>query len=155
MDVKRLKKIINYNLSILKESRYKETAIGTALLIFVFFSFLYGMFRVPVFDIGIVRMSPITFLDIAYIILASALMGTLIALLRYKMSIASAGSKGTAIGGSALGFFGAVCPVCQTLSLAAFGSTVAALQLGFLVPYINAIRAFSLLLLGFALYSTA
>lgn len=99
-------------------------------------------------------MSPITFLDMAYIVLASVLIGTLISLFRYKVSTTQV-SKGTGMGSLALGFFGAVCPVCQSLSIAALGSTVAALPLGFLVPYINIIRAFSLLLLGFALYSTA
>jgi len=149
-----LKDIFSYNLSILKESKYRKTAIGATLLLFVSFAFLYGMFRIPVADIGIVRMSPITFLDVAHIVVASLLIGALIALFRYKVS-ASAVSKGTGMGSFAAGFFGAICPVCQTISLAAFGSTVAALPLGFLVPYINAIRLFSLLLLGTSLYFTA
>ena len=154
MKLKQLKEMINYNFSILKERKYKETAIGSVLLLIAFFSFLYGMFKIPVLGIGIVRMSPITLLDIIYIVIASTLTGILIALLRYKIST-SVATKGAGIGGFIVGFFGAVCPTCQTISLAAFGSTVAALPLGFLVPYINIIRSFSLLFLSYSVYLTA
>ncbi len=154
MNFQELQKMFSYSISILKKNEYKETAIGLSLLCMVFFTFLYGMFRIPFVDIGIVRMTPINIFDIAYILIASSLVGILMALFRYKVS-ASITTKSAGGGGLFAGFFGAVCPVCQTISLAAFGTTAAALPLGFLIPYINLIRILSLLLLGGSVYLTA
>ena len=156
MEFKQLKGIFSYNLSILKESKYKQTAIGAALLFLVLFSFLYGLFKIPVIDFGIVRMTPVSFYDLNYIFLTSVLMGGLVALLRYKTSavpLSAKGSSGTS--GLFAGFISAVCPVCQTLSIAALGSTIASIPTGFLIPYIGLIRTVGLALLSFALYSIA
>ncbi len=149
-----LKEIFNYNFSILRKSEYREVFIGSALLLFVVFAFLYGMFRIPVLDFGIVRMSPITALDVLYIIAVSALSGVLLTLFKFKIET-SFGSKGAGTGSFVAGFLGAVCPTCQGVTIAAFGSTVAAIPLEFLIPYLNVLRVASLLLLGFAVYSTA
>lgn len=156
LDFKQLKGIFSYNISILKKSKYKQTAIGAALLFLVLFSFLYGLFKIPVIDFGIVRMTPVSFYDLTYILLTSVLMGALVALLRYKTSAVSLGAKGSSgTSGLFAGFISAVCPVCQTLSIAAAGSTIASIPTGFLLPYIGLIRGVGLALLSFALFSIA
>ena len=116
------------------------------------FAFLYGMFRIPFLDFGIVRMQPINIVDIFYITVASTLIGVMFALFQYKSSIVPISSKGTGIGSFGAGFFGALCPACQTISVAAAGSTIFALPLAFLVPYVNVIRLLSILLLVSSLY---
>lgn len=156
MEFKHLKDIFNYNLSILKESKYKETAIGATLLLLVLFSFLYGMFRIPFIDFGIVRMTPIQVTDIVYIIVTSSLLGILVTLLKYKAEAISLGAKGSGgLSGGLAGFISALCPVCQTLSVAAFGATIFSIPTGFLLPYVGLIRVVSLAVLGFGLYSVA
>ncbi|MBI4010203.1 MAG: hypothetical protein HY361_03375 [Candidatus Aenigmarchaeota archaeon] len=156
MNIKYIKDIIGYNLSILKKSEYKETALGATLLLFVLFSFLYGIFRIPVIDFGIVRMTPISISDVVYLIVTVSLLGILITLLKYKTDAVSMKAKGSSgFSGFLAGFIAAVCPVCQTLSVAAFGATIASIPTGFLLPYVDLIRLASLVLLSFGLYSVA
>ena len=101
-------------------------------------------------------MTPTSFLDLTYILLTSVLMGVLVALLRYKTSTISLSAKGSSgISGLVAGFISAVCPVCQTLSIAALGSTIASIPTGFLTPFVGLIRGVGLALLSFALYSIA
>ncbi len=156
MNFKILKDIVGYNLSILKESRYRNTAVGTALLLFVLFSFLYGMWRIPFIDFGIVRMTPIAIADILYLLATISLLAVLITLLKYRIGAVPLKAKGTG-GASGLlaGFISAVCPVCQTLSIAAAGSTILSIPTGFLIPYVPIIRMLGLALLTFGLYSVA
>ncbi len=156
MEFKHLKDIFSYNLSILKESKIKETAVGATFLLLVLFSFLYGMFRIPVIDFGIVRMTPIQISDIIYIFVTASLLGVLVALLKYKTEAVPLRAKGSSsMSGFLAGFISAVCPVCQTLSVAAFGATIASIPTGFLLSYVGLIRLVGLAFLGFGLYSVA
>ena len=147
-------KVLNYNISILKRDSHKKSAIGSFLLSIVFFSFLYGLFRIPLFNIGIIRMNPINFTDISYIVLSSLILGLLIPLLKYKTHIIPTSGSVEGSGGFFAGIIGAVCPACQALTLVGFGSSLV-LPLNFLVPYTNYIRLFSLMLLGISFYVTA
>ena len=156
MNLEQLKDIFKYNSSILKQSGYREFVIGSTLLLFVLFSFLYGMWRIPVIDFGIVRMTPIEISDIIYLVATVSLLGILVTLLKYRIDAVPLKAKGTGgISGLLAGFIAAVCPVCQTLSVAAFGATIASIPTGFLVPYVGLIRVASLAALAFGLYSVA
>ncbi len=146
--------VLNYNVYILKKDPYKEVAIGSFLLSMVFFSFLYGLFKIPLFNVGIIRMNPINFTDVFYIVLPSLILGLLIPLLKYKTHMIPTSSGVSGSSGLFTGIIGTVCPVCQALTVIGFGSSLV-LPLGFLVPYANYIRLFSLMLLGISLYVTA
>jgi len=141
-------------IGILKQRKYARIAIISTILFGLLYSFLYGLWQIPVVQVGLVRMSEITFLDVVFLVLAPIMAGMLVTLIKYKMDDA-AGLKAGTVGGSALaGFVAAICPSCQGVTFAALGSTVAALPLGFLIPYLWILQIAALYILAFSLYLT-
>ncbi len=139
---------------ILKQRKYAKITLMSILGFAVLYSFLYGFWQIPVVQFGFVRMAEITFIDIAYVALISVMAGLLVSLLKYKADDAS-GSKLGGIGGVFAGFVSTVCPACQGITFAALGSTVAAIPLAFLVPYLWILQIATIFILGLSLCLTS
>lgn len=146
--------IFSHTTGILKQRKYAKLTIAFILASGLLYSFLYGFWQIPVVQFGFVRMAEITTIDIMYVILISVMAGLLVSLLKYKVDDAS-GSKFGGLGGVFAGFVSAVCPVCQGITIAAFGSTIAAIPLGFLIPYLWVLQIATIFILGLSLYLTS
>ncbi len=148
--------IISHTVGIIKQRLYLKTFAVITLLFGILYSFLYGLWKIPVIDFGISRFSAVGFTDYAYLLIISVTTGIIFALFKYER-IQSINSRSKAgIGGSGLaGVVSAICPVCQGISIAALGGTIATLPLAFLVPYIGLIQIITIFILGFALYLKA
>lgn len=148
--------MLTHTINILKHPRYLKTFVVSALAFGILYSFLYGLWILPVIEFGINRFSAVGITDYAYLLLISIMAGMMFALFKYeKIQSIKSGSK-AGMGGTGLaGIISAICPACQGISIVALGSTVAALPLAFLVPYIGLIQLMTVLILGFALYLKA
>ena len=142
------KKVFEHNLEILK--RQKVTAIAATILSMLLFSFIYGIFKIPILEFGVEKAMHVSIFDVFYIILVSTMSGALFALMKHR---SEGVAKGAGIGSFAAGTFGAVCSSCQSLTLVALGSTLFALPLESIVPFLEIIRFASIALLGFSLYT--
>ena len=119
---------------------------------FALYSFISGFWLFPGIGFGFVRMTNIQWFDILYVVLVSALAGLLVVLLKYKSDGIKSEKRFAGIGGFVAGIFGAACPACQTISLAALGSTFFAIPLGPLIPYLWVFRIVGLLALTIGSY---
>ena len=147
--------IVSHAIGIVKQPIYAKTFAISAILSGILYTFLYGLWKIPVIDFGFNRFSAIGVLDYAYLLLITAITGLMFALFKFErnQSIKS-GSKFIG-GGFTAGIVSAICPVCQGITITALGGTIAALPLAFLVPYIGLIQLMTVLILGFALYLKA
>lgn len=148
------KSLFSHTAGILKQRRYAKLAMASVLASGLVYSFLYGFWQIPFVQLGFVRMAEITAIDIGYVILISVMAGLLVSLLKYKVDKAS-GSKLVGAGGIFAGFVSSVCPACQGITIAALGSTVAAIPLGFLVPYLWVLQIATIFIMGLSLYLTS
>ncbi|MBI4170964.1 MAG: hypothetical protein HY514_04665 [Candidatus Aenigmarchaeota archaeon] len=148
------KTIFSYTIGILKQRKYAKLSAISILAFGILYSFLYGFWQIPAVQFGFVRMAEITVIDIVYVALISVMAGLLVSLLKYKVDDAS-GSKLGGLGGVFAGFVSTVCPACQGITIAALGSTVAAIPLGFLVPYLWILQIITIFILGLSLYLTS
>lgn len=131
--------------------------IRVAFVAFIVYSFLYGVWKLPFLDFGIARMSGVTIFDYLFLLGVSLAVALLFTLgkrekalnLRHDSRTLSAGS------GTLAGVISAACPVCQGITIAAFGSTLFNVPLGILVPYLGFIKVGSLALLGLAVFFKA
>src|SRR3989338_4701795 len=148
--------IISTSVKILKRKESKKIFLISTIISLVAYSFLYGMWRIPVIDFGINRTTPIVYYDYLFVIAVSLLVSIFLALFRYERreKIASAYSVG-GVGSGFAGFFAAVCPTCQSVGLVAFGSTFLNIPTAFLVPYLGFLKFASIGLLGMAIYFKA
>ena len=145
-----------HTIEIVKQPIYIKTFGLTALISLVLYSFLYGLWKIPIIEFGINRFSTVGILDYLYLVLISVLTGLLFTLFKYeRLQSIKSGSKLAGSGGLFAGIVSAVCPVCQGVSIAALGSTVALLPLAFLVPYIGLLQIVTIFILGFSLYLKA
>ncbi len=147
---------ISHTIGIIKQPLYVKTFAISAILFGILYTFLYGLWKIPVIDFGINRFSAVGVLDYAYLLLITAITGLMFALFKFErnQSIKS-GSKLSGGGGFLAGIVSTICPACQGVSIAALGGTVAIIPLAFLVPYIGLIQLITVLILGFALYLKA
>ncbi len=139
---------------ILKEPKYFRWLIFSALGFAIFYSFLYGLWKIPVIKFGLVRMTEIGFSDIMFLVLVPLMVGTLISLLKYKADDGSGLATG-GTGGTLAGVVSAICPTCQGITIAALGSTIGAVPLEPLIPYLGLLKMVSVLVLSLSLYLTA
>lgn len=150
------KNIFTNTLDIVKQPLYTKTFALSATLFGILYSFLYGLWKIPIVDFGINRFSSVGTLDYTYIILISFITGLMFSLIKYeRIQSTKSGFKAGAGGGLFAGIVSAICPVCQGISIAALGGTIATLPLAFLVPYIGLIQFITVFILGFALYLKA
>ena len=150
------KNIITHTVGILKQPLYTKTFVVTTILFGILYTFLYGLWKVPIIDFGFNRFSNIGILDYAFLVIISLIAGSVFSLMKYERSQSIKSGSKAAGGGSLLaGIISAICPVCQGISIAALGSTVAIAPLAFLVPYIGLIQIITIFILGFAFYLKA
>ena len=148
--------LLSTSFEILKQKESKKTLFISVMVFLILYSFLYGFWKIPIIDFGINRTSPIGFFDILFLIAVAVLTSIFLSLFMYERrnKLASASSVGGAAGGFA-GFVGAICPVCQSLGIVAFGSTLLNIPTAFLVPYLGFLKFASIGLLGMAVYLKA
>ncbi len=131
--------------------------ITVTLVGFIIYSFLYGVWKIPILDFGIARMSRITILDYLFLVMVSLAVALLLTLGKREKSMKlTHDSRALGTGSSTLaGVISAACPVCQGITIAALGGTILNIPLGFLVPYLGFIKVGSLTLLGLAIFFKA
>jgi len=154
--------MLSTSINILKEKENKKNFLISAAIFLVIYSFLYGFWKIPPIDFGINRTSPIGFFDYLFVIAVALLTSIFLSLFLYerrnKLALASSLASESSIGGAAggfAGFVGAICPVCQSLGIVAFGSTLLNIPTAFLVPYLGFLKFASIGLLGMAVYMKA
>ncbi len=148
--------ILSTSIGILKQKESKKALLISLTAFLVGYSFLYGFWKIPFIEFGINRTSPIGIYDYLFVIAVSVLTSIFLSLFLYERrnKLASASSIG-GIGGGFAGIVGAICPVCQSLGIVAFGSTLLNIPTAFLNPYLGFLKFASIGLLGMAVYFKA
>src|SRR3989344_5460139 len=148
--------MLSTSINILKEKENKKNFLISAAIFLVIYSFLYGFWKIPPIDFGINRTSPIGFFDYLFVIAVALLTSIFLSLFLYERrnKLALASSIG-GIGGGFAGIVGAICPVCQSIGIVAFGSTLLNIPTAFLTPYLGFLKVASIGLLGMAVYFKA
>lgn len=140
--------------NIIKE--YKKSLLLAFLGLLVIYSFLYGIWRIPIIDFGINRTSEITIIDYLFIIVIALLSALFIVFLRYeKYSKFSAHSTTGAGGIGVAGIVSTACPACQSIAVVGLGSTFFNIPTGFLTPYLGLLKILSVGLLSLAVFIKA
>ncbi len=144
------------SINILLNEKYAKTFFVAFSISLIFFSFLNGLFLIPFLEIGFGRMAEVTVFDYLYLTFSSILIAVLVSLFFYQRNeLTKTFDSGNLVGTgstSLAGFLAAICPVCQSVSLAAFGATVLAIPLGPLIPVLGFLKFFGLGLLGLSVY---
>jgi len=135
-------------IDILKLEKIKKVFFISTVLSLIVYSFLYGIWKIPFLNLGINRTSEIVMNDYLFLILISVLLSLLIALIYYEKKNALV----LASSGGFIGLLSAICPVCQSIGIVAFGSTLLNIPTAFLVPYLGFLKLASVLLLVLAVY---
>ena len=138
---------------ILKDNA-RTFAISSALF-FALYTFLYGVWKVPAVNFAFTRMSEVNFVDISYLLAITVMSGALLVLMRQKIKASPKTSKLGGIGGIFAGFVAAACPVCQGITLVAFGSTAAFIPLGALSSFVWVMQLVALFVLWISIYLTS
>ncbi len=140
--------------SILKHSR--STFWLWSLGLFILYTFLFGLWKIPIVGFGINRMSAVTITDYFFIIAITLLMASFIVLWKYERAQkAPSSSTWGAAGGGFAAFLTGICPACQGIALVAFGATFLNIPTTFLLPYLGTLKLFSIGLLGLVVYMKA
>ena len=134
----------------------KKYFLLLSLGIFVIYTFLYGVWKIPVIQFGINRLSAMTFADYLFITAITILAAAFITLWRYerKHHVGSHSAVG-GFGGGIAGVVAGICPVCQSIGIVGLGATLFNIPTAFLSPYLSIIKVFSLGLLGLAVFLKA
>jgi len=146
--------LLEHNFDILKHDKTFLFLLFAGL--FVAYSFIFGLWKIPLIEFGINRESTVGILDYLYLFATSALISAFVVLWRHerKSQIQSNTAVGIVGGGSAALLAG-VCPVCQSIGLVAFGSTFLNIPTIFLTPYLGIVKFLSLGMLVLAVYLKA
>lgn len=147
--------VLSYAAGVMRQRTYLKTSVLAAVLSGSVYTFLYGLWRIPVIGFGIDRMSAVGVLDYAYLFLIALLTGGLFALFRSGKTQNIASSKIAAGGGFVSAIFAGVCPACQGIQILALGSTIMSIPLAFLVPYLGLLQVVTIFILGFGFYLKA
>ncbi|MBI2076370.1 MAG: hypothetical protein HYT72_03935 [Candidatus Aenigmarchaeota archaeon] len=116
------------------------------------YSFFYGIFTIPVLEIGFFKDVKPGVLDYSYIVLSSLISATIVTLTKYSAKNKMA-TRGAASLGIASGAFATICPVCLGINFLVFGSFIT-LPLVSLVPYAGWLQLAGLAVLAFSLWLT-
>ena len=145
---------LKYNYKILNQDKKFLFLLFVGL--FVVYSFLFGLWRIPVIDFGIERLSEVGIWDYLFLLGTAALLSIFVVLWRYerKSHAKSMASVGVA-GGGASAVLAGVCPVCQGIGLVAFGSTLLSIPTAFLTSYLGIFKTISIGLLVLGVYLKA
>jgi len=147
--------LLQHTLTIVKEQRLYF--LKAAVLSLVIYSFLFGLWKIPFLDFGFTRMSAVTFGDYLFLLAIALFIALFFTLAKYEMQqhLRHDAQKMGKSSSALLGIFAATCPACQGITIAALGSTIFAIPLGFLIPYLGFIKVASLALLGLAVFFKA
>ncbi len=129
---------------------------ASALIAFLLlFGFFYGVYTMPVMELGFIKTEPNGLLEYGYIVLASILSATMATLLKRARAAKSINSSAPLAGIGVLGgSFGAVCPACLGVNALLFGN-IFSVTLAPLMPYLKYIQLGSLGLLLAGIWLTA
>lgn len=146
--------LLKHNYNLVKHN--KKFLFLLLMGLFIVYSFLYGLWKIPLIDFGINRSSEVEIWDYIFLFGTSALISLFVVLWRHerKSKIKSLNSIGVAGGGSAALLAG-ICPVCQSIGLVAFGTTFLNIPTTFLTPYLGIFKTISIGFLGLAVYLKA
>ncbi len=134
----------------------KEFFFAASFGLFVVYTFLYGLWKIPFVDFGINRLSQVTIGDYIFILAMTGLVAIFLTLWRYERKYHfSSNSNLGGIGGGLGGIIAAVCPVCQSIGLVGLGVTFLNIPTAFLIPYLGLIKVLSIGLMGLAVFLKA
>lgn len=154
MSDKKKESLLKYNYNILKKD--KKFLLLLFAGFFIGYSFLYGLWKIPVINFGINRDSIVGVLDYLFIFGISVLASLFIGLWRHEIKTNIQSNKIAGIfGGSTAGLLAGVCPACQSLGIVALGTTFLNIPLAFLIPYLNILKIISIGLLILVVYIKA
>lgn len=143
-----------HNLKIVKNNKKFFFLLFAGL--FVIYSFLYGLWKIPLIDFGINRTFAVGIWDYLFILGSSALMSTFVILWKHeRKSQVQSNTKFGFIGGGTAAIFAGICPACQSIGLVAFGTTFLNIPTTFLAPYLGILKITSIGLLALAVYLKA
>ncbi len=121
----------------------------SALAFLILYSFLFGLWRIPLIDFGLNRMDAITFLDYLFLLALSILAAIFVTLWRYEHREKISSHSGVGgVAGASTALFSAICPACQGIAVIGLGTTLLNIPTAILVPYLGILKIFSLGLLG-------
>ncbi len=143
-----MKRSILFNAAKTVLNRGNRLFFASALIAFLLlFGFFYGVYTMPVIELGFIKEEPNGFLEYGYIVLASILSATIVTLLKMGKGAKSINSSAPLAGIGILGgSFGAVCPACLGINVLLFGN-IFSVTLASLMPYLKYIQLGSLGLL--------
>lgn len=114
--------------------------------------FFYGVFTIPVLEIGFFKdAKPVAF-DYFYIAISSLFSALIVTLTKYSVQNKSL-TRGTSFFGMSAGLFGVVCPVCLGVNFLVVGNFIT-IPLVMLVPYLFWIQLAGITLLTLGLAAT-
>ncbi|MBI2667862.1 hypothetical protein HYX17_03795 [Candidatus Woesearchaeota archaeon] len=146
--------LLEFNYGIVKKDKKFLFLLFAGL--FMVYSFLFGLWKIPVVNFGINRLSAVGIWDYLFLFGTSALISIFVVLWRHerKSQVQSLATVGIAGGGFA-GLLAGICPVCQSIGLVAFGTTFLNIPTTFLTPYLGILKTLSIGLLILAVYLKA
>ncbi len=144
--------LLDHTIKVLKKN--SKTFLVATVLFGLIYTFIYGLWLIPAIGFGFHRDSAVTVLDWAYLPLVSLMSGSLVTLMKYKLNTMSTSTIG-GFGGVVAGLGAASCPVCQGVTIAAFGGNIAFLSFGDFSPFVWVFQATAVFILWISLYLTA
>lgn len=146
--------LLKYNYNILKQD--KKFLFFLFAGFFILYSFLDGLWKIPLINFGINRTLAVGIWDYLFIFGASALLSLFIGLWRYERKGHIQSNKIVGVfGGGMTGVLAGICPACQSIGLVAFGATFLNIPTTFLTPYLDIVKILSIGLLILAVYIKA
>ncbi len=122
----------------------------SSLAVFVLLYMLfYGIFTVPILEIGFFKDTSPTMFDYFYIVYAAVASSLIVTLTKYSLQN-KVFTRGVSFFGISAGLIGAICPVCLGVNILVLGNFIT-VPLVFLVPYVFWIQlaGIALLTIGF------
>src|SRR3989338_9869400 len=142
------------SVDVMKEERVFLLKIFLGFL--VVYSFLYGLWQIPLINLGINRMNEASFFDYFYMLGVTALVSVFLVIWRLEnKENKKSNNYAGAVGGGFAAVIAGVCPVCQSLGIIALGSTLLTIPTAFLVPYLGIVKTLTVGLLGLAVFVKA
>ncbi|MBI2084881.1 MAG: hypothetical protein HYT70_04720 [Candidatus Aenigmarchaeota archaeon] len=140
-----IKQVFSNTLTVVAKKNLKfflAALVGFLLL----YSFFYGIFVIPIIELGFFKDVKPGLFDYFYIAAASLMASLIVTLTRYSIQN-KAISRGTSFLGMAAGAFAAVCPVCLGVNFLVLGSFIT-IPLVSVIPYLIWIQIAGLALLA-------
>ncbi len=133
---------------------HKDFLLFIVLLIgfILLYSFFYGIYTIPILEVGFFKdTKPVDF-DYFYIFASSLLSALVVTLTKYSIKNRIL-HKGISFAGISTGAFAAICPVCLGINFLVLGNFIT-VPLVFLIPYLFWIQLAGLVLLSLGLLLT-